>query len=374
MKTKFTRLKLKMLLQIVLYSILAVIMGIILLFLIDGILQEPFADTFVSFLQSLGFSEERGIELYQILIRNHKSEILLIGLIVLLLLFSYLALSKFAKYLNQISKAVETVFQESEGIVSLPSELKPLEIQLNTIKDTLKQRKVQAKESEQQKNDLVVYLAHDLKTPLTSVIGYLNLLHDAQEISPQLQEKYLDITIQKAQRLEELINEFFDITRINLQDMDLKHNKLNLSMMLQQVADEFYPLFESKHLTLRTQIQPGVIIYGDGDKLARVFDNLLKNAINYSYQDSEIFISLVQRAQEVELIFSNQGDQIPETSLNNIFDKFYRVDNARPSSTGGAGLGLAIAKRIVEQHGGRITAKSNQECTSFIVLIPTGIQ
>ena len=142
------------------------------------------------------------------------------------------------------------------------------------------------KEAAGRKNDLITYLAHDLKTPLTSVIGYLSLMEEVPEMPAEQRVKYVHITLDKALRLERLINEFFEITRYNLQQIVLEKESLDLSFMLVQMADEFYPILSDHGNTLKLQgtNEESIMVYGDGDKLARVFRNILKNAIAYSYQ------------------------------------------------------------------------------------------
>jgi two-component system sensor histidine kinase VanS len=263
------------------------------------------------------------------------------------------------------------MFQKDEELIVLPKEFGDIENQLNSIKYESFRNEQIAKESEQRKNDLVVYLAHDLKTPLTSVIGYLTLLYEEPQISQELQKKYLGISIEKAERLEELINEFFEITRFNLQNISLETSRINLSLMLSQLADEFYPLFASKQLSCTVQALDDLYIMGDANKLERVFDNILRNAINYSNENSYICIKVEQHEEKVQISFQNTGSQIPKEKLQYIFEKFYRLDSARSSRTGGAGLGLAIAKQIVELHHGTITASSDEQFTEFAILLPS---
>ncbi len=279
-------------------------------------------------------------------------------------------LRKTVGYVDQISRAVEQVFTEDDALVQLPGELKPTEERLNQIKYDLVRSQQLAKEAEQRKNDLVVYLAHDLKTPLTSVIGYLTLLRDEQQISPELREKYLSISVEKAERLEDLINEFFEITRFNLQELTLDLSTVNLTRMLEQMADEFRPLLTPKGLTYSLTAPPEMHIRADAKKLERVFDNLLRNAIFYSYEQTEITIHAEQDERGVTLLFKNHGDTIPPHKLERIFEQFYRLDSARATQTGGAGLGLAIAKEIVELHHGTIIAQSEADIIRFTVFLP----
>ena len=210
-----------------------------------------------------------------------------------------------------------------------------------------------------------MYMAHDLKTPLTSIIGYLTLLSDEKEISRGLQEKYIKIALDKSLRVEELINQFFDITRYNLYSMPIDKKEINLVYLLKQLVDECYPMLEKNNLSCNLIAPERVMFFGDGDKLARAFDNLLKNAINYSYKETIIEIMVEQKESKIEISFKNKGDKIPKYKLEKIFEKFYRGDEARISSTGGAGLGLAITKEIIELHGGNIKVKNDDEYIVF---------
>ena len=224
-----------------------------------------------------------------------------------------------------------------------------------------------AQESEQRKNDLVVYLAHDLKTPLTSVIAYLDMLDEKPDMPEVERKKYIHISHTKAIRLSELINEFFEITRFNLQNIRLEKEQINLSLMLQQIVDEFYAVFAENGLTGNIYAEDDLMVEGDPDKLARVFDNLLRNAVAYSYRGTSIDVRAYSEGEMVVVVFSNQGDPIPKQKIQSVFEKFYRVDHARSSQTGGAGLGLSVAKEIVELHNGTIEAFSDIQSTRFVV-------
>lgn len=222
------------------------------------------------------------------------------------------------------------------------------------------------REETARKNDLVMYLAHDLKTPLSSVIGYLTLLRDEGEISPELREKYLSIALGKAERLEELINEFFEITRFNMSTVTLEKSRIDLTRMLEQLAFEFMPMLKEKELSIVLDTPPSLELCCDANKLQRVFDNLLRNAVLYSYPKTEIRISAVPSDDGVTVSFVNHGATIPTDKLRQIFEQFYRLDAAR-STSGGTGLGLAIAKQIVQLHGGTINARSENETIEFAV-------
>lgn len=220
------------------------------------------------------------------------------------------------------------------------------------------------------KDDLVTYLAHDIKTPLASVIGYLSLLEEAPELPLEQRARFTGIALDKARRLDALIEEFFDITRFDFHDIVLTRGYVNLSLMLSQVAEEFYPTVSSQGKAIEVDAPADLTALIDGDKMARVFNNVIKNAIAYSYEGSVIRLRAVRADGMVRVTVENQGDPIPGPKLKLIFEKFYRLDAARATNHGGAGLGLAIAKEIVGAHGGAIACDSTPERTVFTIDLP----
>ncbi len=261
---------------------------------------------------------------------------------------------------------------QREAAEIFPKEYALISAQMSEIRARMQQHEQAVKEEAARKNDLITYLAHDLKTPLTSVIGYLNLLEEAKDMPAQQKEKYVHVALDKAYRLERLINEFFEITRYNLQQVILEKETIDLSFMLEQMTDEFFPLLQKHGNEIHLSVQEGTAVYADPDKLARVFHNLLKNAIAYSYENTEIVVQAEKTEDSVRISFQNQGKTIPKQRLEGLFEKFYRLEEARSSDTGGAGLGLAIARDIVTLHGGRIDASSEAEVTVFAVELPGG--
>ena len=359
--------------QTVFVTALTVLVGTFLLrYVIDGVYNDSFGTAFVTILTRCNVSQEKAIALYWKLIGNNKDLFTVLGFLLLFSLFFYIALSQMTKYLHQIEKGIENIISESKEPVHLITELKPIENRLNEIKETLKRQELEAEEAENRKNDLVVFLAHDLKTPLTSIVAYLSMLDTHPDMPIEERARYTHISLEKAIRLGELISEFFEITKFNLQNIELEKVELNLSMMLEQLADELYAVLREKNLICKVYAEENLVVEGDPDKLARVFDNLLRNAISYCYPDTLIEILAKEVDGSVEITFANRGDQVPAEKLERLFEKFYRVDDARSSSTGGAGLGLAIAKEIVELHGGTIRAESDREQTRFIVCLPKG--
>lgn len=215
-----------------------------------------------------------------------------------------------------------------------------------------------------------MYLAHDIRTPLTSVIGYLNLLDEEPDMPVDQRAKNIHITLDKAYRLEEMINEFFEITRYNSRQIKLSREPIDLYYMLVQLSDEMSPVFAQHGNSVVLEVDEDQMICADPDQIVRVFANILRNAAAYSYSDTEIVISARETDGQVVIAFRNEGNHIPEEKLSSLFDKFYRLDKARVTDTGGTGLGLAIAKEIVVLHGGSVSAASEGDTVTITVCLP----
>lgn len=270
--------------------------------------------------------------------------------------------------LRQVARHLRAILDDPAQPLPIPRSLQSVGGELSALQERLALQQEEARQAERRRQDLIAFLAHDLKTPLTSVLGYLQLLRDEPNLTEDQRAKYTGVALSKARRLEELVGEFFDI---NTMDLTLqKHDPVQISFLLEQLADEFYPLFAEKDLTCLPEIQPHLVVFGDGDKLARVFDNVLRNAVKYSLPNSPVGLTARREGATVVVTIANEGLEIPEGELSNIFEKFYRLDAARSTSTGGAGLGLAIAKEIVELHGGTIAAASADGRITFTVTLP----
>lgn len=369
-RNDYTKLKRKIFFQLLLIVFAAAATVILLRFAI----QKYFSvgDSIVQFLMhTLHLREDVALSVYRFVLYHNIEGITSIAIFVFLFILLKFSISWFTKYFDEVSDGMDQLAEETDEEITLSPELDFMENKLNQIKHNLEKQKKAVLDAEQRKNDLVVYLAHDIKTPLTSVIGYLNLLDEAPDMPPEQKAKYVGITLEKAYRLEQLINEFFEITRFNFQTIILNKEKINLLFMLQQMADEFYPMLVPKGRKTVVHVPEDLILTGDADKLARVFNNILKNAIAYSYENSVITISAMQQDKNIVIAFTDHGKPIPPQKLSTIFEKFYRLDSSRSSNTGGAGLGLAIAKEIVTAHDGTITAESNEERTVFTVKLPS---
>lgn len=372
MKSNLVVLKNKILLWSIITPLISLLIGLLILnIFIDGVFQDPFADAFIYICkEALRMDSMDAIRLYQNIFRNNKSLWVLMGYIIIMFIVFYRALSRFTKYFNEVNAGIDRLLDDNEDDIMLSREIEFIEKKLNNVKHTLRKKELDAQSAEQRKNDLVIYLAHDLKTPLTSVIGYMSLLTEAPDMPALQRAKYTKITLEKALRLEQLINEFFEITRYNLQTILLNKQEIDLSYMLMQMADELYPLLSPSGKTAVVNAQENITIFGDPDKLARVFNNIMKNAIAYGYSNSTINITADIVDNEAVITFANSGNTLPSHKLNTIFDKFYRLDEARSSNTGGSGLGLAIAKSIIVAHGGSISVESSNQLTVFTVKLP----
>ena len=334
-------------------------------------LKGRFADLIVSVNQKLfGLDYDAARTLYQWTFRNHIELVFVVGMALVFFITFRIYLNWFAKYFMEINNGIDDIVRESIREVSLLPELSATEKKINTVKHTLEKQKLDMKLAEQRKNDMVMYLAHDLKTPLASVIGYLNLLCDEGQISEELRQKYLSVSLDKAERLEDLINEFFEIAKFNLSNITLQYSRISLVRLLEMLLYEFQPMLHEKNLECNLMVPEDIMIRCDADKIQRVFDNILKNAVIYSFEGTDIDIAVVGQGENVEITFTNHGDTIPEEKLERIFEQFYRLDASRSTGSGGAGLGLAIAKQIIELHNGAIIARSENEMIEFKVILP----
>lgn len=290
--------------------------------------------------------------------------------LIIVLSLLYKLLNKIFSYVFAVSESADKLFDKNVEYINLPPEMVEVEKKLNHFKTEAIKNERLARENEQKKDELIVYLAHDIKTPLTSMIGYLSLLSEIKDMPQEQRNRYIDIALDKSYRLEDLINELFDVARFNSEKIVLEKEEINLNLMLEQIADDFYPTLKEMNKKINFTSDEKTILYADPDKLSRVFNNLIKNAVNYSKENTDIDISILNKENQATVKITNKGKQIPKEKLDKIFEKFYRLDSSRTSKTGGSGLGLAIAKEIVELYGGRIYAESDMKETTFSVILP----
>lgn len=352
------------------YILIAVTAAVIFVMFLRECVRGVAGDRIVNFLQNtIGLRQRDALMLYHYAIRNNMEFLMSAAAAVCFFILCRMIFFHFMKYFDEVNAGIDALIRNEDKPIELSAEMAFMEQKLNTLKQTLEKRQQEAKLAEERKNDLVMYLAHDIKTPLTSVIGYLSLLDEAPDMPVEQKAKYVRITLEKACRLEQLIDEFFEITRYNLRTITLSKEKTDIYYMLVQLTDEFYPLLSANGKQAVLHASEDLAVYGDPDKLARVFNNILKNAVAYSEDNSVIEITGKASGDCVSIVFRNTG-RIPEDKLASIFERFYRLDDSRSSGRGGAGLGLAIAKEIIDLHDGRIYADSDGEQTSFTVELP----
>ncbi len=266
--------------------------------------------------------------------------------------------------MGKISKGDLSIRVESNG----EDELAVMASNLNTMTEDIERLIRREREAEQSKNELITNVAHDLRTPLTSILGYLALLEQGRVTEEKMKQRYIHIAHQKAIRLQHLIDDLFGFTKLTNGRPAVHYEKVDLVKLIEQVLDEFYPILEDSCMDLDYQKNVASIpMRGDGAMLARLFDNLLNNAIKYGRDGKLIRVHIMYVEPLVQIQVINYGYVIPEQEITLIFQKFYRLERSRSSQTGGTGLGLAIVKTIVELHGGTVEARSSLEGTIFEV-------
>lgn len=278
---------------------------------------------------------------------------------------------KSMRYISRISDAMQSI---SEGDLNITvdiegdDEFSVMAASLNKMVGDLRSLMDKEREAERTKNELITNIAHDLRTPLTSIIGYLELLSGETKLDPEVQKNYIGIAYVKTKRLEKLIEDLFGFTKLNYGKISMHVSKVDVVKLLSQLLEEFYPSFVDKNLSYELQSNvPAQVISADGNLLARLFDNLINNAIKYGADGKRILVKVHGSEELVTIQVINYGYVIPEEELPLIFNKFYRVEQSRSTNTGGTGLGLAIAKNIVDMHGGTIEVTSDLSGTVFTV-------
>ena len=293
-----------------------------------------------------------------------------------ILLFSLVFLLLQRKMARDIETIAHAVKQISEGDLSTrlelegEGELTDIAENLNRMEEDIEELIDKERTSEQSKTDLITNVAHDLRTPLTSILGYLELLRKNQKLSPEMQQKYLDIAYNKSVRLQKLIEELFGFTKLSYGKINMNVTKVDIVELLAQLLEESYPNFQKNGLSYDfVSNRKSQIIEADGDLLARLFDNLIGNAIKYGKEGKRVRVSLRADREIVTIKIVNYGYVIPENELPLIFDRFYRTDHSRTNASGpgGTGLGLAIVKNITDMHHGTVSVSSDLSGTVFTV-------
>ena len=296
----------------------------------------------------------------------------LLGILLFSLIFLLLQ-RKMARDVETIARAVKQI---SEGDLSTrlelegAGELTDIAENLNRMEEDIQELIDKERTSEQSKTDLITNVAHDLRTPLTSILGYLELLRKNQKLSPEMQQKYLDIAYNKSVRLQKLIEELFGFTKLSYGKINMNVAKVDIVELLAQLLEESYPNFQKNGLSYDfVSNRKSQIIEADGDLLARLFDNLIGNAIKYGKEGKRVRVNLRADREIVTIKIVNYGYVIPANELPLIFDRFYRTDHSRTNASGpgGTGLGLAIVKNITDMHHGTVSVSSDLSGTVFTV-------
>ncbi len=314
----------------------------------------------------------------------------IISIILLLIVFLFVfydLMNSNLNYIGILSRAIQEVTAGNYDVktpIEYDDELGLLAANINALAKTLKDKEKESlilkenerlafdaeRNAENQKKDLITNIAHDLRTPLTTIVGYLELIKTNEHLSKEDIQKYSTVAYEKSKRLQKLMEDLFEFTTLDQDNIKIHMSVINISELVLQITDEFYPSFQEHDLTPVIEIsQPNLFIKGDGQLLARVFDNLLSNAIKYGDEHEKIHIQVLNDEKNVSIKIRNYGKTIPQEELPYIFDKFYRSDASRSSSTGGTGLGLAIAKNIIQMHNGQILVTSHDNTTTFVVLL-----
>lgn len=290
--------------------------------------------------------------------------------ITFILLFLYITRKKM-DYLKHIADGLIEISKgnlEHRVKKTGEDELSVLADNINYMAEELQNQIERERKTERTKSELITNVSHDLRTPLTSIMGYLGLIKNKKYENEQQMDEYLDIAFNKSEKLKELIEDLFQYTKLNNKGIQLHKEEVALNEFLEQLSEEFVPIFEENNLILIKDItKEKVIINVDINMILRLLENLLMNAVKYSHKPSNVVMKLIKADKEVTILIKNKGDNIQKEDLDKLFDRFYRMDKARNSESGGSGLGLAISKSIVEIHGGKIWAECEGEDITFVV-------
>ena len=297
-----------------------------------------------------------------------------IATICFFIIYFLLFIKRIVKDMTYISDRIIDIADgksDEKIIVERQDEIGEIAGRINEMTEQINQLITSERDALQSNKDLIACVAHDLRTPITSVKGYLDLALDTKHYDLEQRQKYVRIAQTKANRLEYLIHDLFNYTKLTSGEITLHRSKIDLVQLVEQMVEEFYPLFQEEELECTTKYNISYLEMNmDGELIARAVQNLLSNAIKYGKDGKHVYVELECLEQEVQIRVTNYGLVIPEESIKHLFDKFYRVERSRNVKTGGTGLGLNIAQEIVHLHGGRIQVTSGASGTCFTIALP----
>lgn len=306
------------------------------------------------------------------------------GIIIVIVCFIFELVVFISIFLIGISGRINYLRYIGKNITNIKTQqyLNPIEIKgcdeiaqlaedINTMSERLKENYEKEKKQEEAKNELIVAVSHDLKTPLTSLLGYLELLNKDKSTLTKEQKEFLEVAYGKSKNLQKLIDELFEYTKLSNNFIKLNKVPFNIAVLVNQIVGEHILFLSQKNITVDIQCTENELVCDvDIEKFIRVIDNLVNNAQKYSYRDSVFTIKMWADAKSIKLSFINNGDNISKDDLVKIFDEMYRIDKSRNAEIEGSGLGLAICKKIINLHGGRIWAECHGSTISLNIELP----
>ena len=293
--------------------------------------------------------------------------------VALFIIYFLLLTRKFVIYIKEIYNGINEISLgnlDNRIEINNEDEFALIANKLNRMADNIKKIMENERRSEEAKNELITSVAHDLRTPLTSIIGYLDLV-STKKLPDKVRRNYIEIAYSKSKRLEKLIEDLFTYTKFSFGEVKAVYAEVDMVKLINQLLDEFYPSFTENNMEYRyTTSHSSAVIFADGGLLARAFANLIGNAIKYGRKGERIEINLIKDDDKITITSTNFGEAILKKDIDKIFTRFYRVESSRSSETGGSGLGLAIAYSIITLHGGTILASSTDNSTIFTIELP----
>ena len=375
--------------ELVIYSIISMMLAVVTEFTL-GIIVAKIARSFgtkrIKYGKNINVSPDKTyppkefIPNYRGIRHWNKDTLMAVMFIILLLgfllfIFYFLLLTRRTKDMSYISSYISNIASGDMEIqitgINREDEIGEVVTQVNRMHSEIERLMKSEREALQANKEMITCVAHDLRTPLTSIIGYLQLATDVEKYPVEERQKYASIAMRKADRMQGLIEELFSYTKLMSGEITLHRSSIDIVKLVEQMTEEFYPLFMENNLeyTLEQNVY-SLILDVDGELIARAVSNLISNAVKYGKDGKAVYIELEKYDSELQIRVTNFGLIIPEDSVEHIFDRFYRVESSRSSQTGGTGLGLNIAQEIAVLHGGKITVRSGINGTCFTIALP----